>query len=131
MTSRGFKVVAALVAAAAIALTGCASGSMAGAAGSYVASIPANVTGQSAPFTSIEAVTLTGSAGADWTPTKAVQTRALFITNPGSGVLKVDMADGTTGVSVAAIPTGQFNLSVTKIYNSTDGTSITALVALY
>lgn len=127
------RTITALVTVAAIALTGgCAAPKQmaGGVVGSYVASLQTNVLGPSAPFTSSESVTLTGGAGADWTPTKGPQTRALWIGSAGSGALKVDMADGST-VTLTSVPTGQLNLSVTKVYNTTDGTSVSTLWALY
>ena len=127
------RTIAALVTVAAIALTGCrSSGQMAGTGvlGTYTASLATNIQGQYAPFTGSEAVTLTGGAGADWVPTKATQTRGLWIGAAGSGALKVDLADGST-VTLTSVPAGQLNLSATKVYNTTDGTSVTTLWALY
>lgn len=81
-------------------------------------------------YVDAEAVTLTGGAGADWTPTKAPQTTGLWV--GGVGNVKIDLAGGSTGVTLTAVPAGSLlSVSVTKVYNTTDGTSATSVAALY
>lgn len=92
-------------------------------------SLAAVFQGNNPPYVSAEAVTLTGGAGADWVPTKASQTRALNIGTGGN--LKVDMADGSTGVTLVVTAMTEFRISVTKVYNTTDGTTAASIVALY
>ena len=80
------------------------------------------------PYMDSEAVTLTGGAGADWTPTKGPQTRALMIGVAGN--LKVDTAAGSTGV-VIPVQAGELRISVTKVYNTTDGKTASNIAAMY
>jgi hypothetical protein len=88
------------------------------------------LTGPLPPYVSAEAVTLTGGAGADWVPTKAQYTRALWV--GGTGTVKVDMADGSIGVSFLTVPAGyELKVAVTKVYNTTDGTTASNIVAVY
>jgi hypothetical protein len=74
-------------------------------------------------------VTLTGGAGADWTPTKAPLTSGLWIGTTGN--VKVDMAGGSTGVTLNSVPVGELHIAVTKVYNTTDGTTASSIEALY
>lgn len=84
--------------------------------------------GNNPPFVDAENVTLGGGAGVDWTPTRGTQTRALQIGTGGN--LKVDTAAGNIGV-VLVVAAGQLNLSVTKVYSTTDGTTAASITALY
>ena len=82
------------------------------------------------PYMDSEAVTLTGGAGADWTPTLSAETRMLWV--GGTGTVKVDLLNGGTGVSFTGVPSGTtLQLVATKVYNTTDGTTATSIVALY
>lgn len=80
-------------------------------------------------YTAGEAVTLTGGAGADWTPTLEPQTAGLWV--GGAGSVKVDLVNGGTAVPLP-VPAGSLlKVAVTKIYSAADGTSASNIVALY
>ena len=115
----------AFLACLALLLASCASQERVGVSNPSLVNAVAN-----APAMAAEAVTLTGIAGADWTPTIAPQTRMLWV--GGTGVVKVDLLNGGTGVTFTGVPTGSLlQVVATKVYNSADGTTATAITALY
>ena len=71
----------------------------------------------------LEAVSL---ASTDYTPT--VPTEAVYIGGAGSSNLKVDTADGDSGITLAGLLAGTWLwIRVTKIYKT--GTDVTNIVA--
>lgn len=83
-------------------------------------------------YVDAESVNLAGGAGADWTPTKATQTTGLWNGTGGAANVKVDMAGGSTGVTFANVASGTLlQIAATKVYNTTDGTSASNIIAQY
>lgn len=81
-------------------------------------------------YTAAENVTLTGGAGSDWTPTLGVCTAAIYV--GGNGNVKVDYLNGGSGIVYAAVPAGTWiKGAITKVYNTTDGTSASNIIAHY
>lgn len=95
---------------------------------------PPNVPANPVPMFACELVTLGGGAGVDWVPTVSGVTCTRGVALGTAGILKVDMANGQTGVLIpsGALAAGTIHpLAVTKIYSTADGTTAASVVAFY